>query len=163
VNIRNQTEMSRIKILVIGERNIGKTTLCKKIHGMNNLAESFPTLGIDHQMSETNGTTFDTFDVPIDELKILANIKTSFNCVLLCFDLSRMETIKRLKSLMSLLISNYFPEAKYALVGLKFDILASLCPVEMKKSLSKAQKHSKKLNIPFHQISTLTNNIQDII
>lgn len=141
------------KILFVGEKNVGKTTLLYYKLYNNFITDYFPTIGIEYFNLNHKYYNID-LKYQIWSSSIYDTIYyIGINIIILMFDLSNISTLNKLKKYYNNLINNY-KLSNIILLGTKSDI--KNISYEIINDFINILKHSD-INIKYFEISTLMN------
>lgn len=141
------------KILFIGDKNVGKTTLLYyKLHN-NFITDYFPTIGIEYFNLKHKYYNIDLkYQIWSSSIYDIIHY-IGINIIIFMFDLSNINTLNKLKKYYNNLINNY-KLSNIILLGTKSDI--KNIPYEIINDFINILKQSD-INIKYFEISTLIN------
>lgn len=108
-----------MKILLIGDSGVGKTSFCRKMFGLGFHSKYNPTYGTFHYQIIKNNIILDLYDVGGQDI-LNINIISNPDLVLLCFDLTSMLSFKNTKLWKDMI--HIIGNIPIILCGLKCDI-----------------------------------------
>lgn len=139
-----------VKVLLIGDRQTGKSSLGRAIHGQKFLEDLDSTLGIGFTTSQQccNGhdATISTWEVNIDNISLLASLNITFDYIALCFVADSRRTLVPLVQLKTLLENS--TNAQFVLIGCKSDQLSILSKPELDSYVATCLKAASAMKTP---------------
>ena len=157
-------EEIKYKLIVMGDENVGKTSIINRFKTNQFTGDYEPTVGLDFQsipiIIDAHNVTLLLYDTAGQEkFRSLIPLYTKdAHIILLIYDISKYESFKNIEKWYESLNNINKEEAIFVLVGNKVDLLK-----ERKVSEEEAKTYAEKHNFIFQEMSALTGDgIQDL-
>eukprot|EP00056_Hartaetosiga_gracilis_P006622 m.98299 g.98299 ORF g.98299 m.98299 type:complete len:226 (+) comp12516_c1_seq2:4168-4845(+) len=121
----------KLRIIILGEKSVGKTSLHQLLLGKEVKDNPMPTLQIIPEKKNGASCTVEVYDTPGDRVKggpweLCFNRENEPTVVLLVFDLGRLETLENLKKWIENIVNDFSSHFSYSvplvLIGNKSDL-----------------------------------------
>ena len=157
-------EEMKYKLIVIGDENVGKTSILNRFKNNQFNAEYEPTVGLDFQsipiIIDEQSVTLLLYDTAGQEkFRSLIPLYTNeANIILLIYDISNIDSFNNIGKWYDSLTNINKDEVIFALVGNKSDL-----DYNRKVDKEEAEKYAKKQNYIFQEVSALNGDgIQEL-
>lgn len=153
-----------IKLILIGDSNVGKSCILKKLMNKTYNSEYQPTIGIDYKIKtfflDGKKIKVEIWDTAGQERyrSIVSSYYRGASGIIVVYDTSCEKSFKNLKNWINGVTKNTYQNVKIIIAGNKCDLIDS-----REVSKEKIIEYSKELNLPFIEVSAKTNYNIDIM